>query len=203
MRARRARPKLASREKRTTQGESVFVICALTRITSRETALRYDGLASGATVYTYAGDNPVSFTDEHGLCIDCDTVLPDGSTVGDHVRAISNKINSSSQITFSPYGPVVGAGMDPVTVAAQVYSGTNFRKMYGSPGADYASLGDAGNFAYGAVSANIGVPLGAAEAVAGGYALVAHTRAQRVGPYGMDKSATVNVPAGYKAKCQL
>lgn len=49
------------------QGEGVFVICALTRITSRETALRYDGLASGATVYAYAGSDPVDYIDSLGL----------------------------------------------------------------------------------------------------------------------------------------
>ena len=49
------------------QGEGVFVICALTRITSRETALRYDGLASGATVYAYVGGDPLDRIDPYGL----------------------------------------------------------------------------------------------------------------------------------------
>jgi RHS repeat-associated protein len=52
--ARRAGPKLASREKSPRQGEGVFVIRVQARIASREKALRYDGMASGGgTVNTY------------------------------------------------------------------------------------------------------------------------------------------------------
>ena len=62
-------------------------------------------------------------------------------------------------------------------------------------------LGDAGNFAYGAVSANIGVPLIGAELGAAGYALWARHQ-DLVRPLYMDVSATTNVPLGYAAACQ-
>jgi hypothetical protein len=123
------------------------------------------------------------------------TKLPDGSTVGDHVNAVSNKINNSTQFAPSPYGPTMQIGNGVVT---NVYRGTNFRKMYGGAGANYPFLGDAGNFAYFAVSGNIGVPLSAAEAAAGAYAYATHSAADRVGPYGMDQSATSQV-SGYGA----
>jgi RHS repeat-associated protein len=49
----RAGPKLASREKSSSQGEGAFVIRAQARIAPRKKALRYDGTASGGTVNTY------------------------------------------------------------------------------------------------------------------------------------------------------
>ena len=73
--------------------------------------------------------------------------------------------------------------------------------MFGGPGANYPFLGDVGNFAYGAVSANIGVPLWGAEMVAGGYSLLHHPSADWGWPWGIDPSAQVQVPAGYSAKC--
>jgi hypothetical protein len=91
--------------------------------------------------------------------------------------------------------------LGPIGVAAITYNGTNFRKMYGGPGADYKFLGEAGNFAYGAVSADLGIPLKATEIAAGGYASLTHTPSQRVGPYGMTNGETVNIPNGYDAKC--
>jgi hypothetical protein len=67
--------------------------------------------------------------------------------------------------------------------------------------ADPGFLGDAGNFAYGAISADLGVPLSAAEIVAGGYALLTgHQDTNH--PYGMDSSANAQIPAGYKATCR-
>ena len=60
--------------------------------------------------------------------------------------------------------------------------------MFAGPGENYAFLGDAGNFAYAAVSANIGVPLMATDLAAGAYTLVAHPVSD-LGPYGMDPSA--------------
>ena len=44
------------RKNRTKQGDGVFVIRSLTRTTPRETNLRYDELASGATVWAYQGN---------------------------------------------------------------------------------------------------------------------------------------------------
>jgi RHS repeat-associated protein len=137
--------------------------------------------------------------------ITCGTVLPNGRTVGSYVNQLSNQINNSgSQSISTPYGPapVYTPGLSPLSIPGAVYSGTNFRQMFGGPGANYAFLGDAGNFAYAAVSANIGVPLWATEAVAGGYSILAHPSSDWVGPWGMDPSATVQVPAGYGAGCK-
>jgi len=147
------------------------------------------GLAGGVNTYVYVGGNPLSYVDPFGLCPKCSSDLPDGSTIGQHVRAVAAEANR--------WGSVLG----PIGIAAITYNGTNFRKMYGSPGADYKFLGEAGNFAYGAVSADLGIPLEATEMAAGGYARLTHTSSQRVGPYGMTNGETVNIPNGYDATC--
>jgi hypothetical protein len=134
--------------------------------------------------------------------ITCSTVLPNGQTVGSYVNQVSNTINNAPQSTSTPYGPSAGysPGYSPLSVPGQVYSQTNFKINFRGQG-DAAFLGDAGNFAYAAVSANIGIPLFAVEAVAGGYALWAgHSDAN--GPYFMDASATAQIPAGYGAGCK-
>jgi RHS repeat-associated protein len=137
--------------------------------------------------------------------ITCGTVLPNGQTVGSYVNQLSNQINNAgNQSVSTPYGPASAytPGLSPLSIPGAVYSGTNFRQMFGGPGANYALLGDAGNFAYAAVSANIGVPLWATEAAAGAYSVWAHPSSDWVGPWGMDPSATVQVPAGYGASCK-
>jgi RHS repeat-associated protein len=139
--------------------------------------------------------------------ITCGTALPNGRTVGSYVNQLSNQINNSgSQIISTPYGPapVYTPGLSPLSIPGAVYSGTNFRGMFGQ-GAGYttnAFLGDAGNFAYAAVSANIGVPYLATELAAAGYSWTHHSPSDWVGPYGMDPSATVQIPAGYGASCK-
>jgi RHS repeat-associated protein len=133
--------------------------------------------------------------------VSCDTVLPDGSTIGGHVNSVVNSLNNAANADLA--NPVLEAqsGMNPLLVAYQTYTGTNFKIMYqGSANATF--LGDAGNFAYGAVAANMEVPLSVAELVAGGYAQLTHPPNQQVGPFGMDPSATTQVPAGYKAQCK-
>jgi hypothetical protein len=135
--------------------------------------------------------------------ITCSTVLPDGSTVGSHVNSVVNSLNDSAQISANTDSTAVAeaqTGSNPISAASEVYSGTNFRAMYGGPGADYTLLGDAGNFAYFAVSADIGVPLGVAEFVAGVYSITHHPSSDWVGPFGMDPSATRNISA-YGVTC--
>jgi RHS repeat-associated protein len=134
--------------------------------------------------------------------ITCGTVLPNGRTVGSYVNQLSNTINNAPQSTSTPYGPSASysPGYSPLSIPGQVYSQTNFKINFQTQ-RNAAFLGDAGNFAYAAVSANIGIPLFAVEAVAGGYALWAgHKDAN--GPYFMDASATVQIPAGYGAGCK-
>jgi hypothetical protein len=94
--------------------------------------------------------------------ITCSTVLPNGRTVGSYVQALSNQINiAGNQSVSTPNGPASAytPGLSPLSIPGAAYSGTNFRQMFGGSGANYAFLGDAGNFAYAAVSANMGVPL--------------------------------------------
>jgi RHS repeat-associated protein len=134
--------------------------------------------------------------------ITCGTVLPNGRTVGSYVQAVSNQINGSTSTTSTPYGPATqyNGGPSPLSVPSFVYSSINFKIMFQGQ-ANAAFLGDAGNFAYGAISANIGVPLWATEAVAGGYALWAgHQDAN--GPFWMDQSASQHVQPGYNAQCK-
>ncbi|MES2294031.1 MAG: hypothetical protein V4527_12090 [Pseudomonadota bacterium] len=134
--------------------------------------------------------------------ITLDTVLPDGSTVGSRVKALADDINSRGQTIDTPYGPVMQFGdrSDPVSVVTDVYNGTNFKKMFAGPNVDPELLGQAGNFAYGAVAARLGIPLGAAEVPAGLYSLINHPAKDWGWPYGMDRSARLQMPKGYGAK---
>ena len=160
------------------------------------------GRAGGVNSYAYVSNDPIIGIDPYGLCdkkITCETILPDGTTIGGRVAALSNQINSS-QMASTPYGPVLSSSALPSSVVSQVYSGTNFKIMFRGQ-ADAAFLGDAGNFAYGAVAADIGIPQSMTEMVAGAYSMAAHPSSDWVGPYNMDPSATANVPAGYAAQC--
>jgi RHS repeat-associated protein len=133
------------------------------------------------------------------------TALPNGRTVGSYVSQLSNSLNQQGQVApvSTPYGPAPNPSLPgPISVASQVFSGTNFRRMFGGPGANYAFLGDAGNFAYGAVSANLGVSPWTTKAVAGAYSVWAHPISDWGGPWLMDPSARVQVPAGYNAACK-
>jgi RHS repeat-associated protein len=172
------------------EGTLIYSLCMGMELTANECAFFFGAGNSGNSSGAANNRTPNNIT--------CATVLPDGSTVGSHVNSVVDSLGNSAETN----GPVLEtqSGLNPISVMVQVYSGTNFRAMYGGPGANYAFLGDAGNFAYGAVSANLGVPLWATEATAGAYALAVR-HPDRNGPFGMDKSATTQVPAGYKARC--
>ena len=49
------------------QGEGVFVSGSLTRTRPGENALRYDGIASGPTLYGYVLQDPINGIDPYGL----------------------------------------------------------------------------------------------------------------------------------------
>jgi hypothetical protein len=134
----------------------------------------------------------------------CDSVLPNGQTIGNWINQLSDAINQAGQNTppiFTPYGPGLNPDIYPDVIADQVFESTKFRSMFAGPGANYKQLGDMGNFAYAAVSANLGVPFFVTELVAGYYSHMNHPPKDWVGPYGMDPSATVNVPLGYNSQC--
>jgi hypothetical protein len=77
--------------------------------------------------------------------------------VGGRVNALLNTIGQNSVDQDANVIPEAQMGLDPATVAVEVYAGTNFKIMFkGQAGPDGAPfLGDAGNFAYGAISADL------------------------------------------------
>ena len=65
--ARARGPECASRTKTKTTGRAVFFIDPQTRTASSEIDFDYDELVSGAIIYGYANQNPMTFTDPNGL----------------------------------------------------------------------------------------------------------------------------------------
>lgn len=115
--------------------------------------------------------------------IDCNTPLPDGTTVGSRINALAADLNGRAQAPAplpTSYGPIwpLGQRADPLSVARDVYRGTNFRGMFGN------------RSGRGPV----------AQAAAGAYAAKYHK--DRPGPFGMDTSAINQWRAGWAAQCK-
>ena len=131
--------------------------------------------------------------------ISCSSKLPGGQTVGQVVRNSLANIESAA----GPYdaGGVGEFGAFYATV--QSNGPIDFKNNF-KGAASPAFLGDAGNFAYGAVAAGLGYSQGVAEFGAGAYALSKsfHNPNSPYGfnpnnPFGEDNSAAKNLPAGY------
>ena len=155
-----------------------------------------DGSATDTSRFVAGGVRP-------SYNITLNTALPDGSTVGDLVNALVNDINNRPvQVIATPDGPVMQYGnrSDPLSVVTDVYNGTNIKRLFKGSQANPAFLGDAGNFAYGAVTARLGIPLDAAEIPARAYSLITHPSSDWGWPYGMDPSARQQIPKGYGTK---
>ena len=140
--------------------------------------------------------------------VGCGSMLPNGQTVGQAVNQVTQSIDAAesnaAQAGEDPLGPGLAEYYVDVNTNGPIDFKNNFRGQ-ANPG----FLGQAGNFAYGAVS---GYMFGSgsfgqymAASGSGVYAL----RAGKLGrgfpflraPYGGDPSALQNVPAGVSAGC--
>jgi hypothetical protein len=149
--------------------------------------------ASGIELYAYVRGNPITRKDPLGLCDqkpNCNTVLPNGQTIG---QVVQNAV-SSIQSAAGPYdiGDIGTLGAFAATAAPG--GPIDFKNNYGPD--PTGSLGAAGNFAYGAIASGVGLPQSLAEAGAGAYAAYAG-KFTPGNPMGEDNSAAQNLPAGY------
>ena len=138
----------------------------------------------------------------------CGSALPNGSTIGSNVQQVDSNIDQTEL-------SVAQAGGDPTAAGMGVYLGSvgsngpldfknNFR---GQGNAGY--FGEAGNFAFGAVSAHLfgSGSFGQYVALSGAgvYAVMAGKKGPGipflVAPYGADPSAQANTPAGVASSC--
>jgi RHS repeat-associated protein len=129
--------------------------------------------------------------------ISCNTVLPNGQTVGDVVRqqrarllSVANDavVTANTGMPSNPFGEITGAFYPIAKSNGPIDFKNNFRGQ-----ANGAMLGQAGNFAYYAIGAGI-LPNWELDAGAGAYALYSAFRGQKsfsslTGPMFSDASA--------------
>ena len=121
--------------------------------------------------------------------ITCGTVLPNGRTVGSYVASAIDQILANT-------GPGSGATsaldfIDQVGSRGPIDFKLNFKGQ-----ANATFLGEAGNFAYGAVASGVGLSQGVAEFGAGAYALK-NGKLNINNPFGEDNSAAKQLARGY------
>lgn len=172
------------------------------------------GLFGGShSTYAYVRGNPISRRDPFGLCDDpnkitCSTILPNGQTIGQVVNQVTAAIDavesSATQAGQDPLGPGLAEYFADVNTNGPI----DFKNIFSGKG-DPGFLGQAGNFAFGAVSSYMfgSGSFGQYMALSGAgvYALRAGKRGPGFpfvqSPYGGDPSALHNVPAGVSAGC--
>lgn len=140
--------------------------------------------------------------------VGCGSVLPNGQTVGQVVNQVTQAIDAAESNAAQAGGGPLGPGLAEYYVDVNTNGPIDFKNNFRGQ-ANPGFLGDAGNFAYGAIS---GYVFGAGSF--GQYVALsgAGYYAQRAGkqgpgipfiqpPYGADASARQNVPAGLSAGC--
>jgi RHS repeat-associated protein len=119
-------------------------------------------LGSGNDLYAYVYDNPTNLIDPLGLCplnkINCNTVLPNGQTVGQFVRKyrteLQNLVNQALQNPEDPDPNLPELLTGAFLAIAEPDGPIDFKKIF-SGQANAAFLGEAGNFAYYATGSGI------------------------------------------------
>jgi hypothetical protein len=138
----------------------------------------------------------------------CSSTLPNGSTIGSNVQQVDSSIDqveiSTAQAGGDPFAAGFGTYLGSVGSNGPLDFKNNFRGQ-GDPG----FLGQAGNFAFGAVSAHLfgSGSFGQYVALSGAgvYAAMAGKKGPGIpfleAPYGADPSAQANTPAGVASSC--
>lgn len=163
---------------------------------------------SGSPPQNPAKQAPVTPTTKPQSPITCNSALPNGQTVGQVVSQVDASLDSTESAAAA-------AGEPPLLSAAGDYVGDalpngpiDFKNNFKGQG-DSGYLSQAGNFAFGSVSAYLfgSGPFGQYVALSGAgvYAYAAGKAGPGIPfikpPYGADPSAQANVPAGVSAAC--
>jgi hypothetical protein len=142
LRAGAAPPKHSLGKNCAEQGDRVFVSRSPARTTPRETGLRYDERASGATVYAYVDGNPLIRVDPFGLQDDSTGKQEaqngvQGATNLAGAAALSNRAGAISDI-----GGALGLGAGAIGSGMQSFAQQDYRDFTAPEGGihDYPQL---------------------------------------------------------------
>lgn len=139
---------------------------------------------------------------------DCSSALPNGSTVGGNVQQVDSNIDQTEISVAEAGGDPSAAGFGVYLASVGSNGPLDFKNNFRGQ-ADAGFLGQAGNFAFGAVSAHLfgSGSFGQYIALSGAgvYAIGAGKKGAGipflVPPYGADSSAQANTPAGVASSC--
>lgn len=138
----------------------------------------------------------------------CNSELPNGSTIASNVQQADSNIDQQETISAQAGGDPFAAGFGTYLGAVGSNGPLDFKNNFRGQG-DPGFLGEAGNFAFGAVSAHLfgSGSFGQYVALSGAgvYAIMAGKKGPGIpfleSPYGADPSAQANTPAGVSSIC--
>lgn len=144
------------------------------------------------------------------LSPNCGSALPNGSTIESNVERVNSDVDQTELSTAQAGGDPFAAGLGTYLGSVGSYGPLDFKNNFRGQG-DPGFLGEAGNFAFGSVSAHLfgSGSFGQYIALSSGgvYASLAGKKGPGipflVAPYGADPSAQANIPAGVASSCPV